>query len=97
MNTENLITVHTLSTHYQVEVAFFNNLDEIGLIEILNIDETHYIHNDAIYKIEKIIRIHQDLDVNIEGVAIILNLLQKIDSLEQELTTVKNSLRIYDN
>ncbi|MGO4820746.1 MULTISPECIES: chaperone modulator CbpM [unclassified Flavobacterium] len=97
MSTENLITLHTLCTHYKVEVSFFNNLNELGLIEIQEIEETPYIHNDAIYEIEKIIRVHQDLEVNLEGVDVVLNLLKKIDSLQKELVAVRNRLLLYEN
>ncbi|MFV5689386.1 chaperone modulator CbpM [Flavobacterium sp. LT1R49] len=97
MNIENLIPLPTLSTHYKVEMAFFNNLSEMGLLEIKTIEETQYIHPDAIFEIEKIIRMHQELDVNIEGIDVVFNLLQKIEDLQNELITIKNRLRLYES
>ncbi|MFV8375734.1 chaperone modulator CbpM [Flavobacterium sp. LB1P62] len=97
MNTENLIPLPTLSIHYKVEMAFFNNLSEMGLIEIKTIEKTQYIHPDAIFEIEKIIRMHQELDVNIEGIDVVFNLLQKIEDLQNELITIKNRLRLYES
>lgn len=97
MSTENFITLSTLATHYKVELTFFDNLNEIGLIEIQTIDQTQYVHQDAIYEIEKIIRLHQELDVNIEGIDVVFNLLQKIDALQTELLLVRNRLRLYEN
>jgi hypothetical protein len=78
-------------------MSFFSSLNEIGLIQITNIEESNYIHQDKINDIEKIIRIHRDLEINIEGIDIAFNLLQKIDELENELNTLKNRLRIYEN
>ena len=49
------------------------------------------------YEIEKMIRMHQELDVNIEGIDVVFNLLQKIDSLQKELANVRNRLRLYEN
>ncbi|MDO9136514.1 MAG: chaperone modulator CbpM [Lutibacter sp.] len=43
------------------------------------------------------IRMHLDLNINIEGIDIAFNLLQKIDELENELISIKNRLRIYEN
>jgi hypothetical protein len=40
---------------------------------------------------------HQELDVNIEGIDVVFNLLQKIDTLQKELVKVKNRLRFYEN
>lgn len=96
MNIENLIPVTTLSAHYQVEMPFFGHLSEMGLIEIQIIEETPYIHPDAIYEIEKMIRMHQELEVNIEGIDVVLNLLEKIEALQNELIAVKNRLRLYE-
>lgn len=97
MSLENFIPVNTLCTHYKVELSFFDNLNAIGLIEIETIEEMQYVHQDSIYDIEKMIRMHQDLDVNIEGIDVVLNLLQKIDALKKEIHAVRNRLRLYEN
>lgn len=97
MNTENFIPLETLCSHYKVELSFFSNLNEIGLIEIQMVEQTQYIHQDSIYEIEKMIRMHQELDVNLEGIDVVFNLLQKIDSLKNELTAVRNRLRLFEN
>lgn len=97
MSTENFIPVNILCTHYKVELSFFNNLHEIGLIEIQNVEQALYVHKDSIYEIEKIIRMHQELDVNIEGIDVVFNLLQKIDALQNELHSVRNRLLLYEN
>ncbi|MFV8367230.1 chaperone modulator CbpM [Flavobacterium sp. XS1P27] len=97
MNIENLIAIPALCTHYKVELSFFNNLSEMGLLEVKTIEETQYIHPDAIYEIEKMIRIHQELDINTEGIDVVFNLLQKIDALQNELISTKNRLRLYES
>ena len=97
MNTENFIPLNQLCTHYKVEMSFLSNLSEIGLIEITTIEQSQYIHHDKINDIEKMIRMYYELDVNIEGIDIVFNLLQKIDDLQNELISVKNRLRLYEN
>jgi len=97
MNTENFIPINILCQHYKLEISFFDNLNENGLIEIQLVDEIQYVHKDSIYEIEKIVRMHKDLDVNIEGIDIVLNLLQKIDALQTELHKVRNRLLLYEN
>jgi|TARA_R110000851_G_scaffold294229_1_gene448827 hypothetical protein len=97
MNIENFIPLNTLVTHYKVELSFFSNLSELGLVEIQTVEQVQYIHQDSIYEIEKMIRMHQELDVNIEGIDVVFNLLQKIDALQKELVNVKNRLRLYEN
>ena len=97
MNMKNLIPIHELCTHYEVEISFFSNLNEIGLIEIKTIESSQYIDSDSVYEIEKIVRMHQELDVNIEGIDVVFNLLQKIDTLQKELTALKNRLNLYES
>jgi hypothetical protein len=97
MSIENFIPLETLCTHYNVELSFFSNLNEIGLIEIQTVEQLQYVHQDSIYEIEKMIRMHQDLEVNLEGIDVVFNLLQKIDSLKKELMDVRNRLRLYEN
>lgn len=97
MNVKNFIPLSSLYNHYNVEMSFFFNLNEMGLIDIITVNETKYIHPDAIYEIEKMIRIHQELAVNIEGIDVVFNLLKKIDDLQNELISVKNRLRLYES
>lgn len=97
MNMENLIPIPILCAHYEVEMSFFTNLNEMGLLEIKTIETSQYIDSDAVYEIEKMVRMHQELDVNIEGIDIVFNLLQKIDMLQNELTALKNRLRLYES
>ncbi len=97
MNMENLIPIPELCLHYTVDLSFFTNLSEMGLLEIKTIESKQYIDSHAIYEIEKMIRMHQELDVNIEGIDVVFNLLQKIDELQNELTALKNRLRLYES
>jgi hypothetical protein len=41
-------------------------------------------------------RLHFELDINIEGIDAISNLLQQIDNLQKELISTKNKLRLYE-
>lgn len=97
MSKENFIPLHKLCELYKIEMSFFSSLNEIGLIQITTLEESHYVHQDKIIDIEKMIRMHRDLEINIEGIDIAFNLLKKIDELENELISIKNRLRIYEN
>ena len=97
MSKEKFIPLQKLCELYKVEMSFFSSLNEIGLIQITSIEESKYIHQDKINDLEKMIRMHRDLEINIEGIDIAFNLLQKIDELENELNSIKNRLRIYEN
>lgn len=96
MNTENLIPLTQLCLHYQVELSFFSSLNEIGLIEIETIEQSQFLHPDKINDVEKMIRLYHELNVNLEGIDVVFNLLQKVEALQDELISVKNRLQAYE-
>ena len=97
MNLENLIPIPQLCSHYELDMSFFVNLSEIGLLQITTVETTSYIDLDSIQKREKMIHLHQDLEVNIEGIDVVFNLLQKMDSLQNEVIALKNRLRLHES
>ena len=96
MNLDNLISIPDLCSHYQIEIAFFTTLDEMGLVEIKTIETISYVETKAIFKIDKMIRIHKDLDVNIEGIDVVFNLLHKMETLQNQVLILNNRLRLYE-
>jgi chaperone modulatory protein CbpM len=42
------------------------------------------------------IRIRQEMDLNIEGIDVVFNLLQKVETMQNELTQWQNKLRFYE-
>ena len=97
MKTDKLILLEELCVHYEVEHTFFTHLSEAGLIEITVIENTRYIHSDLISDVEKMMRLHHDLQLNMEGIDVVFHLLEKVDRLNAELVAVKNRLRIYED
>ncbi len=97
MKRENLIPITALCTHYRVEVSFFDNLEEIGLIDLESVEETQYIPSERVGEVEKIIRIQQDLNLSLEAIDVVFNLLDKVNALSSELQITKNRLRIYES
>jgi hypothetical protein len=96
MDVKDLISVMQLCEHYNVEISFFDQLDEVGLINVTNIKQKLYIHQEAITDLEKMIRMHQELNVNIEGIDVAFNLLQKMNNLQTQLINLQNRLKLYE-
>ncbi len=97
MSKEKLILVNQLCSHYEVELSLFTELHDLGVIEILFIENSYFISEDKISVVEKVVRLQKDLNINLEGVDAVLNLLDKINDLQIELNTVKNRLRLYED
>jgi len=96
MKIKNYIPVQQLCTSYEVELSFFGHLHELGLIEVITVEKTKYVHQENLINLEKIIRLHHELEVNMEGIDIVMNLLQRIENLQTELKSAKNRLSLFE-
>ena len=97
MARQDLILIETLCFHYKIEISFIKELENIGLIKTETFENSKFIHQDKISDLEKMIRLHNELNVNIEGIDIVFNLLQKELKLKEELDALKSRLRLYEN
>lgn len=96
METKDLILIEQFCTHHDVEFSFINSLHEFGLIEVVELNDAKYLANEQLRDVEKMIRLHYELDINMEGIDAISNLLKQIDNLQKELIATQNKLRLFD-
>lgn len=97
MNRGNMIPANEFCASHNIEITFINSLQEAGLIEITTISETEYIHESQLNELEKIVRLYYEMDINLEGIETVIHLLQKINDMHEEITLLKNRLRLYEN
>jgi chaperone modulatory protein CbpM len=97
MATDDLIRVELICSSYSVEPSFIDSLYELGLIEITVVDENKFLEAQRINDLERMIRMHYDLDINLEGIETISHLLQQINRLQEEMNMLKNRLRFFEN
>ncbi len=67
MKTKEYIAVHHLCSQYKVTTQWFQQLHDTGLIQVVTIEEEPCVHVTTIHQVDKIMRLHQDLNVNPEG------------------------------
>ncbi len=92
-----LISTEIICTHYSIEISFIDDLNKMGLLQTQIIEQKQFIHPDQIGNLEKIIRLHNELDLNLEGIDVVFNLLEKEREMHNELIALKNRLRLYEN
>lgn len=97
METENLISAEEFCIHHHVEYSFINSLQQVGLIELKTIEKSRFIDPDKLFDLEKFVRLHYDLDINLEGIEAITYLLKKVENLQDEVNTLKNRLSLYED
>ena len=96
MQTEKLIALDEFCTSHNIEISFISSLEQTGLIEISTIEETGFIDASQLQQLEKFLRFYYDLDINLEGIETITHLLQRINSMQNEIISLRNRLRLYE-
>ncbi len=96
MAARKLILVNTLCFHYEIKIKFIKDLDDIGLLNVQTVKGKQFIQQDKIGALEKMIRLHDDLHISVEGIDVVFNLLEKVDSLQNELASTRNKLSLYE-
>jgi chaperone modulatory protein CbpM len=96
MESEQLIPVSLFCQNHSVDMSLIDNLRELGLIETITIKTTHFITCDQVRDLEQILRLHLEMEINLEGVAAIAHLLKRITALQEELIQLRNRLNRLD-
>jgi len=96
MENENIIAIQQFCIHYNIPISFINSLNEFELVEVITIQKNQYIHTRQIKDIEKLIRLHYELDINMEGLDVVYNLLKQVEFLQDEIMTLDNRLKFYE-
>lgn len=69
---------------YNIEITFFDSLEEAGLLQIETENEIKYLQYDELSTFERMMNWHYDLEVNLAGLEVINHLLKKIETLQAE-------------
>jgi chaperone modulatory protein CbpM len=88
-----MLSLHEVAVRCGVELQFVEQLVEIGIIEVHSGDPTQLpgdaaerrVPSESTLRVHRAARLQRDLGVNLEGAAVILELLEQIESLEHEL------------
>ena len=96
MTKEEMVAASEFCTSHNVEISFLYSLSESGLLEITNVEETVFINQEQLPELEKLVRLHYDMDINLEGIEAIHHLLQQMKTMQDEMRVLKNKLALYE-
>jgi hypothetical protein len=96
MSNKNLIQIREFCLYHEIENTFITELHNYGLVKIIIQEEDEYLEPEQLPAVEKMIRLHYDLKINLEGIDAIAHLLNRIEVLQQNLTVSQNKLRLYE-
>jgi hypothetical protein len=96
MSNEQLIIVSEFCAAHHIEVAFIESLSQHGLVSIETVNEQQMIPDAQLSSLEKMVRLHYDLDINLEGIETIFHLLERIETMQQEMLDLRKKISLYE-
>ena len=92
-----MILAETFCVHHQIALSFIQQLRKQGMIETVIVEGNIFIPESELVRLEKIMHLHFDLDINLEGIETINYLLDRITHMQQEITTLNNRLKAWED
>lgn len=96
MEEQEIISITTICSQYKVPETFIYTLREYELVETLEKKGELFIRASHLQWIEKMIRLHYELEINMEGLDAIHNLLQQVSKLQQKNQELIDRLNLYE-
>ena len=76
---------------YNIEITFFDSLEESGLLKIEQDNEVKYLLYEELPAFERFANWHYDLEINLPGLEVIHHLLSKLEKLQAENRSLSRS------
>lgn len=92
MKSQTHISLKTFCQHYQVEASFVHSMHEYELIQIEVEQGESFLRKDELPVLEKMVRLHQELQINPEGIQAVHQLLQHVEALQQQVQQLLRKL-----
>ena len=96
MEPNRYISITEFCNCHHIEYSFINLLNESGLLEIIVVEEDEFIEREQLRELEKMMRLHYDLEINIQGIDAIIHLLDRVSQLQKEVISLQNKLKRFE-
>ncbi len=92
MDSRNYIHVGQFCSSHNITESFVRILQEYEVIEIVEINRELHLHEYELPKLEKMLRLHEELEIDLQGLHAVHHLLEKVALLQQEVATLRKKL-----
>ncbi len=92
MRVKEYIKVTAFCTSHDVDRSLLYSLWEYEIIQIELVNQEPHLIKDELPLLEKMLRLHKELEINPEGLQAIHHLLEKVNGLQNEIGTLRKKL-----
>lgn len=95
MNGETIFTLHEICERGGVRVEFIVELVEYGVIApVKGTDANQWIFDAlALARLKRALRLQRDLEINLPGIAVSLDLIEEVERLRQQVDLLDGQLK----
>ncbi len=97
MGATNFIKIREFCITYGITESFVFDLQEYEVIQLILIGDEPHLAEQELPLLEKMIRMHQELEINPQGLQAIYHLLEKVNTLQEEVTVLKRRLNRFED
>ena len=90
-----LIIVSEYCRKCHIEPSFIDLLQEGGLIEVMTEGGERYLTFTQLPEVERYSRMYYDLSINMEGIDAIHHLLERMEDMRHEMSSLRKQLLLY--
>ncbi|MCB0373390.1 MAG: chaperone modulator CbpM [Muricauda sp.] len=92
MEQKNYISIKTFCQRHGVQESFVYAMYEYEILQIQDPQGEAMLFEEELPILEKMVRLHNELDINAEGLQAIHHLLRQVEGLQEEVASLKRKL-----
>lgn len=96
MKLRKYIRVTDFCRGHALEESFVYELHEVDLIEILEVEHHPVIRQSELDRLERLVRLHRDLEISPQGLLAVDHLLGRMQRLQEEVLELRRRLRRWE-
>ena len=96
MLSDKLISARVFCSSHEVDISFVQSLHHSGLIALLMAGNEWCLQVDELPELERFVRLHAGLEINLEGIEAIGHLLNRLKEKEKQIHSLQIKLSIHE-
>jgi chaperone modulatory protein CbpM len=86
------IAIEEFCSHHGVEVMLVREFADFGLVQLHKAESGEFVPDEEVSHLERMLRLSQELGVNMEGIEIIMHMREELKQLRREANQLRYRL-----
>lgn len=91
------IYIEEFCIHHNIEISLIHRLVDFEILSLEKTEDREMIQISELPILEKMVRLHQELEINPEGLQAIHHLLEQVSNLQEEIKILRRKLHRLEN